>query len=211
MTAPPFPYLDPGPLADGDLELIPPDERWLDAVMAAQDHPLTRELMPAASAIPRQKHIDFIRSLRPPATGFHPGDDAAGLVPAYHFWMRSRCNESASHGAAAAAASFSILGGLNLRLGHTPNLERVIGHIGYSVYPFARGRHCAERSCRLLLPLARRCGMRTLWITCNPDNLPSRRTCERLGARMIDIIPVPTEHPLYVRGEKEKCRYRLDL
>jgi tagatose 1,6-diphosphate aldolase len=206
MTAssPEFPYLDPGPLAEGDLELVPPDERWLDAVMAAQDHPLTRELMPAASAIPRQKHIDFIRALRPPATGFHPGDDGAGLVPAFHFWMLRRNTHSST-------VPLPIAGGLNLRLGHTLNLQRVIGHIGYSVYPFARGHHYAERSCRLLLPLARRYGLRTLWITCNPDNLASRRTCERLGAQMVDIVPVPTEHPLYVRGEKEKCRYRLEL
>jgi tagatose 1,6-diphosphate aldolase len=159
------------------------------------------------SAIPRQKHLDFIGSLRP-ASGFHGGDESAGLVPAYHFWMRRRLDP----GTDGAAKSFPIVGGLNLRLAHKhPNIEGVIGHFGYSVYPFARGQHYAERSCRLLLPLARRCGLCTLWITCNPENFPSRRTCERLGAQMIDIVPVPPEHPLYARGEKEKCRYRLDL
>jgi len=36
------------------------------------------------------------------------------------------------------------------------------------------------------------------WITCNPDNLASRRTCERLGAIFVDTLG-------------SKCRYRLDL
>jgi predicted acetyltransferase len=79
------------------------------------------------------------------------------------------------------------------------------------VYPFARGHHYAERACRLLLPLARRHGIQPLWITCNPDNFPSRRTCERLGAKLVEIVAVPPRDPLYLRGDHEKCRYRLDL
>jgi tagatose 1,6-diphosphate aldolase len=53
--------------------------------------------------------------------------------------------------------------------------------------------------------------MKTLWITCNPDNYASRRTCERLGAEMVEIVPLPSNNVLYQRGEREKCRYRLDL
>ena len=75
----------------------------------------------------------------------------------------------------------------------------------------ARGRHYAERACRLLLPLARAHGMQTLWITCNPENVASRRTCERLGASFIDVVALPANHMLYQRGERVKCRYRLDL
>ena len=37
---------------------------------------------------------------------------------------------------------------------------------------------------RLLLPLARRHGLQTVWITCNPDNWASRRTCELAGAEL---------------------------
>jgi tagatose 1,6-diphosphate aldolase len=53
--------------------------------------------------------------------------------------------------------------------------------------------------------------MKALWITCNPDNHASRRTCERLGARLVEIVPVPKTDPLYARGETEKCRYRIEL
>jgi DNA-binding CsgD family transcriptional regulator len=34
-------YVPPGVLADGELELVPPEERWVDAVLAACRHPLT--------------------------------------------------------------------------------------------------------------------------------------------------------------------------
>jgi tagatose 1,6-diphosphate aldolase len=104
-----------------------------------------------------------------------------------------------------------IAGAIGFRIGSNHTIEMYYGHFGYHVYPPARGHHYAERACRLLLPLAYRHGLRTLWITCNPDNYASRRTCERLGARLVSIVPVPEEDALYVRGDREKCRYSLDL
>jgi tagatose 1,6-diphosphate aldolase len=59
------------------------------------------------------------------------------------------------------------------------------------------------------LSLAGRHGIDPLWVTCNPDNFASRRSCERLGAQLVEIVPVPLKHPLYQRGEMEKCRYRV--
>lgn len=104
-----------------------------------------------------------------------------------------------------------IAGGVGLRVGTWPTLELYYGHFGYHVYPPARGHHYAERACRLLLPLARRHSLGPLWITCNPDNIASRRTCERLGGQFVDIVPVPPQDPLFQRGETVKCRYRLDI
>ena len=62
-----------------------------------------------------------------------------------------------------------------------------------------------------MLNLARAHGMLHVWITCNPDNWASRRTCEKLGCQMIEIVAVPETHPLYQRGDREKCRYLLEL
>jgi tagatose 1,6-diphosphate aldolase len=105
----------------------------------------------------------------------------------------------------------TIAGGIGLRIGNTRDVELYYGHFGYNVLPPARGNHYAERACRLLLPLASAHGMQTLWITCNPDNHASRRTCERLGCTLAEIVALPESHPLYLRGERRKCRYRLDL
>ena len=53
--------------------------------------------------------------------------------------------------------------------------------------------------------------MSRLWITCNPDNLASRRTCERLGAKLVETVPIPKTHTFYQRGERAKCRFLLEL
>ena len=85
------------------------------------------------------------------------------------------------------------------------------GHIGYNVEPAFRGHHYAERACRLLFPLAQSHEMTTLWLTTIPDNYASRRTCERLGARLVEIVPLPKDNDQYAIGDREKCRYRIDL
>ena len=43
------------------------------------------------------------------------------------------------------------------------------------------------------------------------ENAASRRTCEILGAEMIEIVDLPADSDMYAKGERRKCRYRLDL
>ena len=197
----PFRFLDPGPLIDGELELVAPHERWVDHVLAACQHPLTLRDAPAEGKVTRQRLTDFLAAA---PGGRQPADPAKGWVPQYNFWMRL-------HDEPGRPAPVRIAGGASLRIGDTESIALYYGHVGYHVYPPARGRHYAERACRLLIPLARRHGLRTLWITCNPDNRASRRTCERLGMELAGIVPVPDTEPLYARGERAKCRYRLGL
>ena len=99
------------------------------------------------------------------------------------------------------------VGSIDLRLGE----DELGGQIGYGVHPSHRGQGLAERSLRLLLPLARRHGFEHLWITCDPDNLASRRTCEKAGAVLQEIVDIPTHHEMYARGHRQKCRFRLAL
>ena len=125
-----------------------------------------------------------------------PGDPSREWLPAYVFEMRVGGRKA---------------GGLNLRIGNTHNIVMYGGHIGYGVEPEHRGHHCAERACRLILPLAKAHGLDPIWITCNPDNIPSRRTCERLGAELVEIVPLPEDNDQYLDGDREKCRYKLEL
>jgi len=181
-------------LRDGELELIAPAEHLIDAVLASAQHTLTRRLSPELANTSRRQLREFL-SLCP-----HGRQAASGsAAPAYHFWMRDH-----------SLPDLPIAGGIALRVGTSEDVELYYGHVGYHVYAPHRGRHFAERAVRLLLPLARRHGINPLWITCNPDNWPSLRTCQRLGAELVQTIVVPPGHPLYLRGEVAKCRFRLD-
>ncbi|MDQ3441936.1 MAG: GNAT family N-acetyltransferase [Planctomycetota bacterium] len=199
-----FDFLEPGPLIDGELELVPPNAIYVDDVLAACQHPLTVRDAPKEAAATTRDALE--RFLRAAPAGREQGDPPRGWLPSYHFWMKL-------HGApdTGRVSPIRVAGGIGLRIGTNDEIRKYAGHLGYHVYPPARGHHYAERACRMLLPLARAHGIGELWITVNPDNVASRRTCERLGAALVDTIPVPPDHPFFERGERAKCRYRMAL
>ncbi len=199
-----FQFQDPGPLVDRELELVAPQQRWVDDLLASCRHPLTLRDAPADARVTRD-HVQQFLAAAP--FGREPADPLIGRVPSHHFWMMLR---HAAHGPAE-PPPVRIAGAIGLRVGTTPSIELYYGNFGYHVYPPARGQGYAERSCRLLLPLARRYGLKSIWITCNPDNAASRRTCEKLGADFVNVVPVPESDPLYQRGDTEKCRFRLGI
>lgn len=127
---------------------------------------------------------------------FHPANNTKGLEPYYEFNMV--LNEQRE-----------IAGRIRLRLGDTEELLLYHGHVGYNVFPEFRGQRLAARSVRLLLPLAAHHDLNPLWITCDPDNSASRKTCERAGAEFIEIVDVPRSQDIYQEGERQKCRYSL--
>ena len=192
---PEFQFTDPGALRDGCLELVAPGLQWLNDLLRSISHPETIRHAPDLAATTERQIRDFL-TLCP--QGHQRGDHSTGVCPTYHFWMRDHDNPA-----------LPMAGAIALRMGQDADVDAYYGHLGYHVFPPHRARHFAERSVRLLLPLARRQGMNPVWITCNPDNMPSRRTCQRLGAELIETVVVPPDHPLARRGEHFKCRYRL--
>lgn len=103
-----------------------------------------------------------------------------GYVPEYKFAMVN-------------TSSRAVLGRISLRVGLTKKLNTFGGHIGYEVDEPYHGRRYAARSCRLLVPLIQRLGICPVVITCAPDNLPSARTIESLGAERVKIKNVEIE------------------
>jgi tagatose 1,6-diphosphate aldolase len=200
-----FRFIDPGPLIDGELELVAPHRRWIEDLLAGSD--------PSQGRTTRSQVEDFLRVA---PGGLQGAEIGSGRVPAYHFWMRLHPARGSSpprwaNGQIGCQPPLQIAGGIGLRIGNTRDIELYLGHIGYNVQPFARGNHYAERACRLLKPLALSHGVRPIWITCNPDNIPSRRTCERLGCVLVETLPLPPEHALRLRGDREKLRFRWDI
>ena len=102
------------------------------------------------------------------------------------------------------------MGSCELRIGH--NTQTYYGgNIGYTVYEDFRGHHYSGKACLLLFELARRHRMEYVLITCDPDNLPSRRNCEYAGGKLLEITRIPENSDMYQRGIREKCIYRIDL
>jgi predicted acetyltransferase len=194
-----FRFVDPGPLIDRELELVIPEERWIDGLLHTLHHPLTRQLAPRDAELTREQITRFVRDF---PLGRQNAEPEKGMVPAYHYWMRLRPEFG---------PSVAIAGGIALRVSHTRNLEMYLGQVGYIVHPPARGHRYAQRALQLLFPLARRMGLNPLWVTCNPDNIASRLTCERAGGKWVEIVTLPPDHALHAKGERLKCRYRFDL
>ena len=98
-----------------------------------------------------------------------------------------------------------ISGEIALRLGEGASLF-YLGHIGYHIDPPFRGKHEALHACRLCLPVFREMEMRSFVITTDDDNIPSIRTCERLGCVLESVVDVPawcmTEYGISARKRR---------
>jgi predicted acetyltransferase len=94
-----------------------------------------------------------------------------GFVPSAHLWW---------------ADGAQYLGRLQIRLRLTPHLREVGGHIGYYVAPAHRRRGNATAMLRAALPIALELGIECALLTCDRDNVASRRVIEANGGLLQD-------------------------
>lgn len=79
-----------------------------------------------------------------------------------------------------------FIGRLTIRHDLNEMLREVGGHIGYDVRPSARRRGHATEMLRRALPMAAALGLDPLLITCDVDNIGSRRVIQANGGRLED-------------------------
>lgn len=54
--------------------------------------------------------------------------------------------------------------------------------------------------------------MSYLYITCDPDNLPSRRTCEYLQGEFLGVVELPEDNDMKINdGKTHMCIFKFNL
>src|SRR5690606_5318777 len=102
------------------------------------------------------------------------------------------------------------VGFIDIRIGHSQNLYYG-GTNGYTVFEEYRGNNYAVRACKLIKQIGLKHGMNKLYITCNPDNYSSKRVCEKLNLKLLEIAKLPEDNDMYLDGDREKCIFEWIL
>ncbi len=126
-----------------------------------------------------------------------PSNEEKGYVPVYKYRITLHKSDDG-------------IGSIDIRIGNNENLYYG-GHIGYMIKESYRGNSYASKACKIIKNVAVAHGMNRLIITCNPDNLPSRKTCEKAGLKLKEIVNLPPYNEMYERGERQKCIYEWIL
>lgn len=87
--------------------------------------------------------------------------------------------------------SGEVVGRVSVRFRLNEKLAKVGGHVGYVVRPSQRRRGYATRMLQLALPICSREGIDPALITCDVDNVGSRRVIERCGGVFESITEEP--------------------
>jgi len=95
----------------------------------------------------------------------------SGYVPSTHLWW---------------VEGEEFLGRVQIRHRLTPHLLEVAGHLGYHVVPHHRRRGHAKAMLAAALPIAAALGIDCLLLTCDSDNVGSRKVIEANGGLFQD-------------------------
>lgn len=122
-----------------------------------------------------------------------PAIEEKGYVPAYKYRITLHGFDES-------------IGYIDIRIGYNENIYYG-GNIGYSIEESCRGNSYASKACIIIKEVAIAYGMDKIIITCNPENIPSRRTCEKAGLKLKEIADLPPYNELYLEGERQECIY----
>lgn len=81
-----------------------------------------------------------------------------------------------------------FIGKVNVRHQLTEKLKQIGGHIGYDIRPSKRGLGYGNNILRLVLSEARKIGMKRVLLTCNINNLLSKKVIENNGGVFQDRL-----------------------
>jgi predicted acetyltransferase len=91
------------------------------------------------------------------------------------------------------------LGRISARHALSPALREIGGHVGYAVRPSRRREGHGTRMLQLVIPKLAALGIDPALITCDEDNIASRKIIERAGGVLATDIVVPGKLRYWLR------------
>ncbi len=88
-----------------------------------------------------------------------------------------------------------------------PAAPHVLGHIGYSVVPWKRGRGYATKALMFMIDAARAEGLPHVELTTDPDNVPSQKVILANCGVLVERLCEPEQYGV----NREGLRYRIAL
>lgn len=153
--------------------LVRPSAQYAASYLAALREALPESKIPPAKIDEMERdfpaHLAKLESRR-------NGDEFTEYVPQHTFWL---------------VEGERFIGFINVRTRLTEKLARIGGHIGYEVRPSARGRGYASQMLGLALSEARTLGVERVLITCDEENIGSRKVIENNGGRAPERATIP--------------------
>lgn len=154
-------------------ELVVPTTRvhrsWLRAVAEPEYDPRWADDLDLDLLTDPTEFATFVAGQRAQATEDAPRP--TGWVPSTYLWY---------------VDGATFLGRLSIRHRLTQWLRDYGGHIGYDVRPSARRRGHATEMLRQALPWCRKLRIDPALVTCDLDNVASRKVIERAGGKFDD-------------------------
>ena len=171
-----------------DPKLVVPDVKYEKSYIEAFHEPGigrgdTQLMMPAQG----KSFEDFVKELIENSKGINVGK---GRVPSSTFWLID---------------GDEFIGRLSIR--HkltTEKLKMHVGHIGYLIRPSKRRMGYGKKILELGLQEAKKLGITKNLITCDVDNIPSRKIIESHGGKLENKV-------LGEPGKPDKYRFWIDI
>lgn len=155
---------------------------YLQAMVEAKDEPITLLYVPEAN----QSFDDFIKQLRERARGENLPD---GWVPESVYWLVDKG---------------VFIGRVSIRHSLNAFLLQVSGHIGYCIRPLKRKMGYGTAILSLGLQEAKKLGLQRVLVTCDEDNMGSRKIIEKNGGKLENIVSIGEDKP-------RKRRYWIEI
>ena len=183
-------------IADGtllDMQLVQPSAEYKDSFIEA-----VREYKGEAETEPTRNYRDlslddleadfevFVERERSHADGKNQPE---GYVPQTELWL---------------VDGGEYIGRVSIRQRLNEHLLQIGGHIGYNIRPSERGKGYGNKILELALQEAKDMGIEKIRITCDVDNVASRKIIEKSGGVLDSEIPNP-------ETGVGKLRYWIDI